>query len=302
MKNIIILLVALSFCQMFSSCKTKSSAVEDRVPVVSVKATSIRMGDIESNVILNGQTIYLRKNTVVSPISGYVVRVNVRFGDAVRKNDLLFEIQTRESKALENTNTLNGNAGLVKITAPAGGTVSGLNINETDGYIVEGGTLCTIVEDNDLAILMNVPFHYNTLVKKDLKCKIILPDNSLIDGYVFKILPFINEVSQTRDVLIKTNAGRNLPENLNLLVQITGEKHNNSFLIAKSAILSNEAQTEFWVMKITGETLAIRVPVLRGIQNDSIVEISSPYININDLLISEGAYSLEDSTVVKIEK
>lgn len=302
MKNIIILLVALSFFQMLSSCKTKSSAVEDRVPVVSVKTTSIRMGDIESNVILNGQTIYLRKNTVVSPISGYVVRVNVRFGDSVRKNDLLFEIQTRESKALENTNALNGNAGLVKITAQAGGTVSGLNINETDGYIVEGGTLCTIVEDNDLAIRMNVPFQYNALVKKDLKCKIILPDNTLIDGYVFKILPFINEVSQTRDVLIKTNAGRNLPENLNLLVQITGEKHNNSFLITKSAILSNETQTEFWVMKITGETLAIRVPVLRGIENDSIVEISSPYLNINDLLISEGAYSLEDSTVVKIEK
>jgi len=55
-------------------------------------------------------------------------------------------------------------------------------------------------------------------------------------------------------------------------------------------------------MKITGGNLAIKVPVIRGIENDTIVEISSPALKMNDLLISEGAYGLNDSTIVKIEK
>ena len=66
--------------------------------------------------------------------------------------------------------------------------------------------------------------------------------------------------------------------------------------------MTNETQSEFWVMKINGGNLAVKVPVKRGIENDSVVEVSSPDLKMNDLLISEGAYGLADSTIVKIEK
>jgi len=74
------------------------------MPLVSVK-TLPYTSDIENNVSFNGKTIYLKKNPVVSPIAGYIVRINVKFGDEVQKNDVLFEIQTKENKALENTGT-----------------------------------------------------------------------------------------------------------------------------------------------------------------------------------------------------
>ncbi|TRZ49681.1 MAG: RND transporter, partial [Dehalococcoidia bacterium] len=41
---------------------------------------------------------------------------------------------------------------------------------------------------------------------------------------------------------------------------------------------------------------------IKGIENDTIVEISSPALKIDDLLIIEGAYGLMDSTIVKVEK
>jgi len=66
--------------------------------------------------------------------------------------------------------------------------------------------------------------------------------------------------------------------------------------------MCNETQTEFWIMKIANKNLAIKIPVLKGIENDSIVEIISSVINKNDIVISEGAYSLSDSTIVKIVK
>jgi hypothetical protein len=135
-----------------------------------------------------------------------------------------------------------------------------------------------------------------------MKCKLMLSDNTAFEGSVYKILPIINESAQTQIILIKPSTNRALPENLNLLVQFTNEKHSGTFLVAKNALMTNETQSEFWVMKIYGSDLAVKLPVIKGIENDSIVEISSPRLKRNDLLISEGAYGLADSTIVKIEK
>ncbi len=302
MKSILILIFVVATLQILISCKTKSTSAEDQTPVVSVKTTVIKLGDIENMINLNGKTIYLKKNIVVSPIPGYVIRMNIRFGDVVQKNDLLFEVQTKEGKALENTNTFKENGGIVSVLAPAGGIINELNINETGGYVVEGGSMCSIVETADFVIQMNVPFQYNTVIKENMKCKIILPDNTSLDGYVSKILPVINVATQTQDVLIKPYSDRPLPENLNLLVQFINEKHTESLLAVKSSVMTNETQSEFWVMKINDGNIAVKVPVTKGIENDSIVEISSPALKANDLLISEGAYGMNDSTIVKIEK
>lgn len=288
--------------QMLISCKTKNLSMEEQVPVVSVKTTVVKQGEIESRVNLNGKTIYLKKNIIVSPIPGYIIKMNIRYGEVVQKDDVLFEVQTKEGKALENTNTFKGEAGIVKILAPSGGIINELNINETGGYIVEGGPMCSIVETGDFVIQMNVPFQFNALIKRNMKCKIILPDNTSLDGYVNKILPVINMATQTQDVLIKPSSGRPLPENLNLIVQFINEKHTGSLLVVKGAVMTNEIQSKFWVMKIIDNNLAIEVPVIKGIENDTIVEVSSPVLKINDLLISDGAFGLADSTIVKIEK
>ena len=73
------------------------------------------------------------------------------------------------------------------------------------------GRCADIVETGDFVIQMNVPFQYNALIKRNMKCKIILPDNTSLDGYVNKILPVINMATQTQDVLIKPSSGRPLP-------------------------------------------------------------------------------------------
>ncbi|TFH49970.1 MAG: hypothetical protein E4G92_00925 [Bacteroidia bacterium] len=73
-------------------------------------------------------------------------------------------------------------------------------------------------------------------------------------------------------------------------------------MVVKEAIMANETQSEFWVMKVINNNMAIKVPVTKGIENGPVVEISSPLLNLNDLLIREGAYGMADSTVIKIEK
>jgi hypothetical protein len=302
MKRLFILFFTLCLLQMLSSCKTRSTAGEEQMPVVSVKVTPVIQGDIENEISFNGSTVYLKKNLVISPIAGYIVKVNVRFGQEINKGDVLFEVQTRESKALESGERTTGDYGTVKITAASDGFINDLNISEAGGYVAEGGSLCTIVNNRDLMVKVNVPFEYNNILARERICKIRLADNTSIRGSVFRILPVMDEINQTQTVLIKPETARQLPENLNLLIIFISERHRQALLVSKSSLMTNETQSEFWVMKIGSNNLAVKIPVKKGIENDTLAEIISPALNLRDLIISEGAYGLPDSTTIRIAK
>jgi hypothetical protein len=300
MKNIICYFLSAAIIMLLNSCKEKTTSESESVPVVSVKAESVVQGNIETLISFNGKTVYLKKNLVVSPISGYVVKADARYGEVVGKEDILFEIQTRESKALGSDNLLNTDIENIKVAASSAGFINEVTINETGGYVVEGGTLCTIVDNNDLMIQLNVPFEYNSIIKNGKNCKIVLPDNSVINGVVYRLLPLIDESNQTQSVLVQPGSHKVLPENLNLTIQFIQEVHEQTMLISKNSLMANETQDEFWVMKILNDTLAVHIAVTKGIVNDSISEVSSPLLNKGDIVIREGAYGLPDSSVIKI--
>ncbi|MDD4293326.1 MAG: HlyD family efflux transporter periplasmic adaptor subunit [Bacteroidales bacterium] len=302
MKKVTILLFTAFALLVVYSCKSQGSAQNEQIPLVNVKAVQVQIGEIENNISFNGKTIYLIKNLIVSPIAGYIVKMNVKFGDQVKKDDILFEIQTKENKALEDNNKYNGKFGIIKVSASSSGTISELNISQTGGYVLEGGSLCSIVENRDLMVQINVPFEYNSKIKTGTKCMILLTDNTSFDGAIYRILPTINESSQTQNVLIKPNTNRQLPENLNLTVQFVNARHLNTCLVPIEAVMTNETQSEFWIMKIINNNLAVKVPIKKGIENENLVEVLSPNLNKGDFIISEGAYGLEDSTLVKIVK
>jgi multidrug efflux pump subunit AcrA (membrane-fusion protein) len=156
MKKTLILIFAICMLQMISSCRTRVTSGDEQMPVVSVKAEPVIKGDIEDDISFNGTTVYLKKNLVVSPISGYVTRVNVKFGDEVQKNEALFEIQTRERKALGSDNDSIGNFGIIKVIATSQGFINDLAVNEPGVFVAEGGTLCNIVNIKNLTVRVNV--------------------------------------------------------------------------------------------------------------------------------------------------
>lgn len=302
-----ILIIALSL-SIFVSCKSKKNDAEQNTadPKVSVKTTSILSGSIDDLISLNGKTVFLKKNAVISSIPGYLKKVYVQYGDRVHKNDLLFAVQTKENKALENAGlnqelSSSGN-GIIRILAPSDGIISELNINASGMYVAEGSQLCTIVENREVMIQVNVPYEYNQWIKINKACKIVLPDNTFLEGNIYKIMPVINETSQTQNVLIKVRSNRQVPENLNVIVNFVKLSHINALLVPKAALLTNEVQQEFWVMKILHDSIAIKVPVIKGFENIRMVEIISKNIAVNDPVIIEGAYGLPDSTIVKVVK
>ncbi|MDM8160077.1 HlyD family efflux transporter periplasmic adaptor subunit [Labilibaculum sp. K2S] len=294
-KPILIYLLIVSNIFLFS-CKQKSSTTKTQNPIISVKTTAISKGDIENYICLNGRVVYLKKNKITAPFSGYITRVEAEYGDLVKKNDLLFEIQTKESKAL------NTALGKVEISAPLDGVISELNTNETGTFVPEGDLLAVIAENSQAIIQLNVPYQYNDILKSVASYKVMIGDDKSFYAGLFKIIPTVNEISQTQVVLLKPIGKVQLPENLNVRVKFIIDKKNNTLLVSKNAILANEKQTSYWLMKIMKDSLAVKVPITKGIENDSVAEILSENINVDDVIICEGAYALPDSSIVRITK
>jgi multidrug efflux pump subunit AcrA (membrane-fusion protein) len=132
-------------------------------------------------------------------------------------------------------------------------------------------------------------------------CSVTFPDGKIILAVIQEEVPIVDPASQTQSFLIRFPGNQLLPENMNLIVHIPVKQKLNALALPLEAIQTNEKQDEFWVLKLVNDSLAIRVPITVGLQNDSLREITSG-ININDKIIVKGAYGLTDSSLVKIMK
>jgi uncharacterized NAD(P)/FAD-binding protein YdhS len=70
--------------------------------------------------------------------------------------------------------------------------------------------------------------------------------------------------------------------------------------LPKSAVLADETQTEFWVMKMLNDSIAVKTPVKKGIETNDRIEILAPQFSIDDKILTSGNFGLSDTAKVKI--
>lgn len=284
-----------------ASCNPIDTTTEN-VPQPLVSIIHPVYGPIQEKAQLNGKVIYLNKTTITAPVSGYVTEVNVSMGDFVKKNQLLFKIQTKESKALQNNASESNQFGVIPVFASVSGFVNNLDITEANVFITEGNPMAVIVNDEDLAIQIETPFEYVKHLHKNNTIEIELPNKEWYEAVFYKEIPVVDPLSQTQQMLFKLKQKNILPENMNVLISLIVSEKKNTMLLPKEAVLTNETQDNFWIMKVTKDSLAIKVPIVKGLESNGKIEILEPSLNLSDAIILTGGYELPDSTKVKINK
>lgn len=281
------------------SCKQKPTA-QDKSPLPLVKIIQPSIEDIQETEQINGQVIYLNKNTVTSPITGYVQSIKKSIGDKASKGELLYTLQTKEGVALQNSNPAEANnLGIVKVFAGTSGYISSLVLTATGDFVTEGSAMATIVESNNALIQVNAPFeNVKNLINKQIIVE--LPDKTKQNAVFYKSIPAVDAISQTQQLFFKLKTPQILPENLNVIVYFKKAEKHDCLTLPKDAILSNETQDEFWVMKLTNDSLAVKIPIEKGLESNVKVEILKPALALSDKIIKTGAYGLADSTKVKV--
>lgn len=302
-KYLLFLTVSLSF----SACHKTGKVVEEK-PVDSrtpVTITHINQGEMQDFLELNATSAFLQKSFVKATSNGYLQSVSIKLGQYVGVNKVLFSLKTKETQGLGNI--LNGLdstfkfSGITRIPATQSGYITQLNHQNGD-YVQDGEQLAVINEINSFVFLLDLPYELRPFILNQKSVKLTLPDGEVLGGTIIQMMPTVDAISQTESVAIKVNAKHQIPENLIAKVRIVKKIKMNAISLPKKAILTNETQTNFWIMKMINDSTAVKIPIQKGIELGERVEILSPKFGIRDKILVSGNYGLPDTASVKIEK
>ena len=288
------------------SCQSKDKAADDDAKVASqtpVTVTTVTDSTLADYITLNATSTTLQKNYVKSNANGYIQKVNTQLGQNVGKGQVLFTIKTKEAETIGNSiNVLDTTfkfSGVNKIKASAPGYISQLS-HQAGDYVQDGEALAVISDRSSFVFLMQLPYELKQYVKAGQSVDLVLPGGTKVGGNVSSFMPTVDTVAQTQGVVIRINSAQQIPENLVAKARVVKASKSNTISLPKSAILANETQTEFWVMKLINPTTAIKVTVKEGIQSGDRVEILSPKFSAQDKIVISGNYGLPDTAKVKI--
>ncbi len=296
-------LLAIAILIHLTGCSSSPKKTEE-TPKVStpVTVTSVENTAISEMISFNAVSQYQRKNAVKSTINGYIERSFVNQGDIVHAGKPLYSIKTKEGEALSKYAAKDSSfkfTGKVTIVAPVNGIVVEAT-KQTNDYVSDGEQLCVIADQSSFVFLLNVPFEQNKYASPGRSCTILLPDAILLNGTISGKLSTVDPVSQTQSYIVKPITSAVLPENLSVLVQISKSSKENTQVINKTCVLSDETMENFWVMKLINDTTAVKVVIKTGIAVGNKIEILSPAFTPNDRLINTGNYGLADTAFVNI--
>jgi biotin carboxyl carrier protein len=297
-------LFAITLLINLISCTRSSPSKTTETPEVStpVTITSIENTSISETISFNAVSQYQRKNMVKSNINGYIEKSFVNQGDIVQAGKPLYAIKTKEGDALSKFAAKDPSltfTGKLTIVAPVTGIVVEAT-KQTNDYVSDGDQLCVIAEQNSFVFLLNVPFEQNKYAIPGRNCTILLPDSTILNGSISGKLSIVDPVSQTQSYIIKPQTTSILPENLSVLVQISKSSRENTQVIDKSCVLSDETMENFWVMKLINDTTAVKVAIKTGIRAGNKIEVVSPAFTKRDQIINTGNYGLPDTAFVNI--
>jgi multidrug efflux pump subunit AcrA (membrane-fusion protein) len=283
---------------------TVTSEAEDIAVVITpVTITHVTYQPVTETIELFAVTAFLNKNIVRSATTGTVESISISIGENIKRDQLLYIIRTRESSAISNSlkgdSTLSFN-GRINIIASKDGVISSVSHQNGD-FVQEGDELAVISEQNSLVFILDTPFEFVKYVENSKRCKIHLSDNQIINGTIGGKLPEMDTQAQTVKYVIRPVFDGHLPANLNAVVRIVKSSRDKASILPKSAVLGNETQTEFWIMKLINDSTAIKVPVTKGFENNDEVEITEPSILESERIILTGSYGLPDTARVIIK-
>ena len=300
-----IFFIGFAFFLLFISCNSK---ITDEYKISNAVHTEVTytqptVRDFTDYIQLNGNTQFQKKLVLRASITGYIVSMNWKTGDHISNGTLFCSIKTKEQDALQGVDSrepiLKQFQKPLNVFANASGIFTAVNYSDGD-FINEGDILATITDPSSLVLAVNVPYEYHQFVYKGRSCSVKFPDGKIIRSVIQEEVPTVDAVSQTQSFLIRFPGNQLLPENMNLIVHVPIKHKQAAFSIPLEAIQTNETQDDFWVMKLVNDSLAVRVSVIVGLQNDSLREIISG-VGLADKIILKGAYGLSDSSKVKIQ-
>lgn len=253
---------------------------------------------------------------LAAPSAGVVTEVHALEGQAVKKGDVLLELNsgttTAESAAqevarqkqlfaqqntsLKNLQAAEAQLALLQVLAPLSGTVA--RVNAKPGQAVDSTTIVAEVMDLDrLAVSAEIP----AAEAKDLKTG--NPLEVLAQPPVTTALSFVSpSVDKNNDtVLVRAllPAGSGLRPGQFVSLRIVTAVHTNCLTAPAESVVTDE-RGKSTIALVQGDE-ALQTPVQTGLCENGLVEVTAPELKAGDAVVTVGAYGLPAKTKIKIQ-
>jgi multidrug efflux pump subunit AcrA (membrane-fusion protein) len=304
MKNHSLLISLTVF--LFGCHSTETPVPEESIVAVTpVTVAPVMTGAISDSLELNASSTFLQNSYVKSIASGYIKTVMVKPGDFVNNGKTLFTLETKESAAIgQSISNLDSSfkfSGLITVQAKGHGYITQLN-HQVGDYVQDGEQLAVISDQNSFVFLLNMPYEDRNIVLANKTVFLTLPDGTRLTGTIGTVFPNVDSVTQTQSVTIRVQSSHPIPQNLIARVHILRNLKKQTQTIARTAVLSDDAQVNFWVMKMIDSSTAVKVTVKKGMEFPDKIEILEPVFKSTDQILVSGNYGLPDTAKVSIEK
>lgn len=283
------------------SAAETADSVDARTPVT---VTMVSNQPLDDYIDLNAVSAFLQKSYVKAIANGYLQSADVYPGKYVEVGQTLFTLQTKEARSIGNDlkildSTLKF-SGVSVIKANQHGYITQLN-HQSGDYVQDGEQLAVISDRNSFVFLLDLPYELRSYVLGKKSVELLLPDGTRLNGEIGPVMPTVDSASQTQNVVIRVNTSKAIPENLIARVRIIRSERPRTQSLPKPAVLTDETESDFWVMKMIDSATAVKVPVKKGIETKDRVEILSPVFSPTDRILVTGNYGLPDTAKVKVE-
>jgi len=293
---------------LFVACHNKqepaeapaTDSVDARTPVT---VTQVGHDAINDSIVLNAVSAFLQKSYVKANANGYLQSSDVYPGKYVEVGQPLFSLKTKEAQIIGNSIRVLDSSlkftGVNQIRANQHGYITQLN-HQSGDYVQDGEQLAVISDRNSFVFLLDLPYELRPYVLNKSIVSLQLPDGERLAGRIGEVMPTVDSASQTQNVVIRVSPPHAIPENLIAKVHIEKLSHTGAQSLPKAAVLTNDTEDEFWVMKLIDSATAVKVPVKKGIETKDRVEILSPAFSLSDRILVSGNYGLPDTAKVKV--
>jgi multidrug efflux pump subunit AcrA (membrane-fusion protein) len=312
MRNRLFFLYLILMGGLVSSCGSKpaeakpaadekaADSVDARTPVT---VTTVAHDVLNDSIELNAVSAFLQKSYVKANANGYLQSSDVYPGKYVEVGQPLFSLKTKEAQIIGNSikvldSTLRF-SGVNQIKANQHGYITQLN-HQSGDYVQDGEQLAVISDRNSFVFLLDLPYELRPYVLNKGTVNLLLPDGERLLGHIGEVMPTVDSVSQTQNVVIRVSSPHAIPENLIAKVRIEKSSHTGAQSLPKTALLTNDTEDDFWVMKLIDSATAVKVSVKKGIETRDRVEILSPAFSPADRILISGNYGLPDTAKVKV--
>ncbi|GAC1604076.1 MAG: hypothetical protein NVS3B25_33130 [Hymenobacter sp.] len=311
----LLLLSSLLFLSACGSKKDPAAPGEAAAPAGDEQAVKpkaiVTVGTIQTDTLtdvlrLSAVSAFPAKDALRATTTGYVLPPSPVVGQQVRAGQTVFTIQTKESKVLH-LDKLTGDprlkfSGIIAIKSARNGVLATVDKLAGD-YVQDGEQLGMSYDKSRFGFVLDVPVTQLRYVHTGQRCRIFLPDGRVLPGRVAEVLATADVSIQTQRYTIRpVGTFPELPENLAVQVEIDRTAPHPASTLPRGAVLTDETQTKFWVMRLLNDSTAVKVPVTVGTQGKDHIEIKAPRFSAQDKILLSGNFGLDDTAAVKVTR